>query len=37
MIRIADHKQEHLFDPWDFLSPIRRQMLEQSWADLITS
>ena len=34
MIRIADHKQEHLFDPWDFLSPIRRQMLEQSWAEL---
>ncbi len=34
MIRIADCKQEHLFDPWDFLSPIRRQMLEQSWAGL---
>ena len=34
MIRIVDHKQEHLFDPWDFLSPIRRQMLEQSWAGL---
>ena len=34
MIRIANHKQEHLFDPWDFLSPIRRQMLEQSWAEL---
>ncbi len=34
MIRIADHKQEHIFDPWEFLSPIRRQMLEQSWAEL---
>ncbi len=34
MIRIANHKQEHLFDPWDFLSPIRRQMLKQSWVEL---
>ncbi len=34
MIKIADHKQEHLFDPWDFLSPIRRQMLEESWPGL---
>ena len=34
MIKIADHKQEHLFDPWDFLSPIRRQMSEESWPGL---
>ncbi len=34
MIKIANHKQEHLFDPWDFISPIRKQMLEESWAGL---
>jgi hypothetical protein len=34
MIRIKDHKQDHLFDPWSFLSPKRRQLLDQSWAGL---
>jgi len=34
MVRIENHKQEPLFDPWDFLSPIRRQMLEESWPGL---
>ena len=34
MIRIKDHKQGHLFDPWSFLSPKRRQLLDQSWAAL---
>jgi hypothetical protein len=34
MIRIKDHKQGHLFDPWSFLSPKRRQLLDQSWAGL---
>ncbi len=34
MIRIKDHKQSHLFDPWSFLSPKRRQLLDQSWAGL---
>jgi hypothetical protein len=34
MIRINDHKQRHLFDPWGFLSPKRRQLLDQSWAGL---
>jgi hypothetical protein len=34
MIRIKDHKQGHLFDPWSFLSPKRRQLLNQSWAAL---
>ncbi len=34
MIRIRDQKQQHLFDPWDFLSPKRRQMLDASWAGL---
>ena len=34
MIRIKDHKQGQLFDPWSFLSPKRRQLLDQSWAGL---
>jgi hypothetical protein len=34
MIRIKDHKQGHLFDAWSFLSPKRRQLLDQSWAGL---
>ena len=34
MIHIKDHKQGHLFDPWRFLSPKRRQLLDQSWAGL---
>lgn len=31
MIRVKDHKQLEIFDPWDFLSPKRRQLLDQSW------
>ncbi len=34
MIRINNHKQGHLFDPWSFLSPKRRRLLDQSWAGL---
>lgn len=34
MIHVNDHKQLYLFDPWDFLSPKRRHMLDQSWAGL---
>ena len=34
MINIKDNKQGQLFDPWLFLSPKRRQLLEQSWAGL---
>lgn len=34
MIRIKDHKQRELFDPWRFLSPKRRQMLDRSWPGL---
>lgn len=34
MIRIKDHKQLDIFDPWDFLSPKRRLMLEQDWPGL---
>jgi len=34
MIRIKDQKQNELFDPWSFLSPKRRKLLDQSWAGL---
>lgn len=34
MIRIKNHKQGELFDPWAFLSPKRRELLDQSWAGL---
>ena len=34
MIRIKDHKQQHLFDPWHFLSPKRRRMLDEDWPGL---
>lgn len=32
MIRLNDHNQRQLFDPWNYLSPKRRDMLDQSWA-----
>jgi len=31
MIKIKSRKQQHLFDPWQFLSPKRRKMLDQDW------
>jgi len=34
MIRVSDPKQGTFFDPWDFLSPKRRKLLDQSWAGL---
>jgi len=34
MIHIKDHKQKDLFDPWAFLGPKRRELLDQSWAGL---
>ena len=34
MIRINNYKQDSFLDPWDFLSPKRRQLLQQSWAGL---
>ena len=34
MIRIKDHKQLEMFDPWDFLSPKRRRLLDESWPGL---
>jgi len=34
MIHLKDHKQRELFDPWRFLSPKRRQLLDRSWPGL---
>ena len=34
MIKLNDHSQLPLFDPWEFLSPKRRALLDQSWAGL---
>ena len=34
MIRLNNHKQRQLFDPWGNLSPKRRQMLDHSWPGL---
>lgn len=34
MIHLKDHKQRELFDPWRFLSPKRRQLLDSSWPGL---
>ena len=34
MIRLHNHKQQPLFDPWSHMSPKRRQMLDQSWPGL---
>jgi hypothetical protein len=34
MIRIKDHKQLEMFDPWQFLSPKRRRMLDEGWPGL---
>jgi len=34
MIKIKNHKQMEFFDPWGFLSPKRRKLLDASWAGL---
>jgi len=34
MIHVKDHKQQHIFDPWHFLSPKRRRMLDEDWPGL---
>ena len=34
MIHIKDHKQQYIFDPWRFLSPKRRRMLDEDWPGL---
>ncbi|MDP7076645.1 MAG: transposase, partial [Desulfobacterales bacterium] len=34
MIHTKDHKTLPIFDPWDFLGPKRRKLMDQSWAGL---
>ena len=34
MLNIQDHTQQSSSEPWSFLSPKRRRLLEQSWAGL---
>ena len=32
MITVKDHRTGQLFDPWDYLGPKRRKLLETGWA-----
>ena len=32
MLTLRDHRSGGLFDPWEYLGPKRRRLLEQSWA-----
>lgn len=34
MIYTKDHKTGYLFDPWEYLGPKRRKLLDESWAGL---
>jgi len=34
MIHTKDHKTLPIFDPWEFLGPKRRKLMDQSWAGL---
>ena len=34
MIKVKDPNQLNIFDPWAFLTPKRRQMLDNGWAGL---
>lgn len=34
MLNIKDHKTINMFDPFDYLGPKRRKMLEESWAGI---
>src|SRR5438132_1659837 len=34
MRKTSDHASGDLFDPWAFLDPKRRQILEEGWAGL---
>lgn len=34
MIKVKNPKQLNIFDPWDFLTPKRRQMLDAGWPGL---
>ncbi len=32
MIHTRDHQTDYLFDPWSYLGPKRRRLMEESWA-----
>lgn len=32
MIKVKDHQTERLFDPWEYLGPRRRKLLNSSWS-----
>lgn len=32
MLHVKDHKTGYIFDPWDYLGPKKRELLENSWA-----
>ena len=34
MVKVKNPDQLNIFDPWDFLTPKRRQMLESGWPGL---
>jgi len=34
MIRCRDHKTPYMIDPWEYLGPKRRKLLDESWAGL---
>jgi hypothetical protein len=34
MIHTRDHKTAYMFDPWEYLGPKRRKLLDNSWAGL---
>ncbi|MCG7853801.1 MAG: transposase [Methanosarcinaceae archaeon] len=34
MIHVRDHKTAYLIDPWEYLGPKRRKLLDTSWAGL---
>jgi hypothetical protein len=34
MIQIKDHKMGYIFDPWDYLGPKRRKLMEESWSGM---
>ena len=34
MFHVKNHKQGHIFDPWNHLGPKRRQLLNRSWSGL---
>ncbi len=34
MFHAKYRKQQHIFDPWEYLGPQRRKVLDRSWAGL---